>query len=59
MPYRVISGDLKLGGSYKFLGGVNMREAQIYNKKHEKQKKKNTLSRGGVVSQRGRGSLPS
>jgi len=31
---RVISRNLKLGGGYKkMLGGVNMREAQIYIKK--------------------------
>jgi len=31
---RVISRNLKLGGIDKYLGGVNMREVQIYIKNH-------------------------
>jgi len=38
-PGRFISRNLKLGGIDKRLGGVNMREKQIYIKSINKQKK--------------------
>jgi len=48
---RVIFRNLKLGGINKFLGGVNMRKAQIYIKIHYENRNNYTeLGEGGVTS---------
>jgi len=52
-PTNVISRNLKLGGMYKCLGGVNMREAHIYMEKEKKKPRKKYTELGGVVSQLG------